>query len=170
AYATATDMAAQVRRLPGVSDVLIPQDIDYPALRLEVEREKASLVGLTQQEVVDNIITALTSNGMIAPDYWIDPKTGNPYMLTVQYAEDQVKTLTDLKQIPLRGARSNAPTTLDTVVDVHMIPSPTEVDHYQLFRVIDLYVAPKGEDLGRVSSQIEQIIQKTKLPEGARIN
>ena len=127
-------------------------------------------MGLSQKEVVDNIITALTSNGMIAPDYWIDPKTGNPYMLTVQYAEDQVKTLTDLKQIPLRGARSNAPTTLDTVVNVHMIPSPTEVDHYQLFRVIDLYVSPKGEDLGRVSSQIEQIIQKTKLPEGVRIN
>jgi multidrug efflux pump subunit AcrB len=51
-----------------------------------------------------------------------------------------------------------------------MIPSPTEVDHYQLFRVIDLYVSPKGEDLGRVSSQIDQIIQKTELPEGVRIN
>ena len=169
-YAVASIIAAQVRKLSAVSAVLIPQDIDYPALRLDIDREKASLVGLSQKEVVDNIITALTSNGMIAPDYWIDPKTGNPYMLTVQYAEDQVKTLTDLKQIPLRGARSNAPTTLDTVVNVHMIPSPTEVDHYQLFRVIDLYVSPKGEDLGRVSSQIEQIIQKTKLPEGVRIN
>jgi multidrug efflux pump subunit AcrB len=169
-YAVASIIASQVRKLSAVSAVLIPQDIDYPALRLDIDREKASLVGLSQKEVVDNIITALTSNGMIAPDYWIDPKTGNPYMLTVQYAEDQVKTLTDLKQIPLRGARSNAPTTLDTVVNVHMIPSPTEVDHYQLFRVIDLYVSPKGEDLGRVSSQIEQIIQKTKLPEGVRIN
>ena len=85
AYATAAEIASRVRRLPNVSDVLIPQDIDYPALRLDVDREKASLVGLSQQEVVDNIITALTSNGMIAPDYWIDPKTGNPYLLTVQY-------------------------------------------------------------------------------------
>ena len=169
-YAVASAIASQVRKLSAVSAVLIPQDIDYPALRLDIDREKASLVGLSQKEVVDNIITALTSNGMIAPDYWIDPKTGNPYMLTVQYAEDQVKTLTDLKQIPLRGARSSAPTTLDTVVNVHMIPSPTEVDHYQLFRVIDLYVSPKGEDLGRVSSQIDQIIQKTELPEGVRIN
>jgi hydrophobic/amphiphilic exporter-1 (mainly G- bacteria), HAE1 family len=169
-YAVASAIASQVRKLSAVSAVLIPQDIDYPALRLDIDREKASLVGLSQKEVVDNIITALTSNGMIAPDYWIDPKTGNPYMLTVQYAEDQVKTLTDLKQIPLRGVRSSAPTTLDTVVNVHMIPSPTEVDHYQLFRVIDLYVSPKGEDLGRVASQIEQIIQKTKLPESVRIN
>jgi hydrophobic/amphiphilic exporter-1 (mainly G- bacteria), HAE1 family len=170
AYATARRIASQVRTLPGISDVLIPQDIDYPALRLDIDREKASLVGLTQKEVVDNIITALTSNGMIAPDYWIDPKTGNPYMLTVQYPEDEIKTLTDLKQIPLRGAKSVDPTTLDTVVSVHTIPSPTEVDHYQLFRVIDLYVSPKTEDLGRVSTQIDKIMRDTKLPDGVRIN
>src|ERR1700751_3476995 len=118
AYATATDIAGRARALSGVSDVLIPQDIDYPALRLEIDREKASLVGLSQQEVVDNIITALTSNGMIAPDYWIDPKSGNPYLLTVQYREDDIKTLTDLKQIPLRGTNISTPTTLDTVVKI----------------------------------------------------
>jgi len=170
AYATATDIAAQARALPGVSDVLIPQDIDYPALRLDVDREKASLVGLTQQEVVDNIITALTSNGMIAPDYWIDPKSGNPYMLTVQYPEDAIKTMSDLRQIPLRGPGIKVPTTLDTVVRVETIQSPTEVDHYQLFRVVDVYVSPKSEDLGRVSSQLEKVVKGTKLPEGIRVN
>ena len=50
-------------------------------------------------------ITALTSNGMIAPSYWIDPKSGNDYMLTVQYSESQVKNLNDLRAIPLRGPR-----------------------------------------------------------------
>ncbi len=155
-FAVAAQIAGQVRTLPGVSDVLIPQDIDYPALQLDIDREKASLVGLSQKEVVDNVITALTSNGMIAPNYWIDPKSGNPYMLTVQYSEDAVKTLQDLKQIPMRGANSREPTTLDTVVSVKTIPTPTEVDHYQLFRVIDLYVSPKTEDLGRVSSQIDK--------------
>ena len=170
AYATAGDIASQARSLPGVSDVLIPQDIDYPALRLDVDREKASLVGLTQQEVVDNIITALTSNGMIAPDYWIDPKSGNPYMLTVQYPEDAIHTMSDLKQIPLRGPGIKTPTTLDTVVRVNTIQSPTEVDHYQLFRVIDIYISPKTEDLGKVSSQLEKIVKGTKLPEGVRVN
>jgi len=169
-YAVASQIAAQVRRLPDVSDVLVPQDVDYPALRLDIDREKASLVGLSQKEIVDNIITALTSNGMIAPNYWIDPKSGNPYMLTVQYPEDAVKTVQDLKEIPLRGVKSSEPTMLDTVVKVRTIPTPTEVDHYQLFRVIDLYVAPRGEDLGKVSSQIQKIVAATKLPEGVRIN
>ena len=169
-YATAAQIASEVRALPGVSDVLIPQDIDYPALQLNIDREKASLVGLSQKEVVDNVITALTSNGMIAPNYWIDPKSGNPYMLTVQYPEDAVKTLEDLKQIPLRGAKAKEPTTLDTVVSLKTIPTPTEVDHYQLFRVIDVYVSPKTEDLGKVTGQIDKILANTKLPEGVRVD
>jgi len=168
-YAVASQLAAQIRDLPRVSDVLVPQDIDYPALQLDIDREKASLVGLTQKEVVDNVITALTSNGMIAPNYWIDPKSGNPYMLTVQYPEDAVKTMEDLKQIPVRGAESKNPTMLDTVVNVKTIPTPTEVDHYQLFRVVDVYVSPKTEDLGRVSAEVDKIIAATKLPEGVRV-
>jgi hydrophobic/amphiphilic exporter-1 (mainly G- bacteria), HAE1 family len=169
-YNVATRIAGSVRELKGVNDVLIPQDIDYPALQLDIDREKASLLGLSQKEIVDNVITALTSNGMIAPNYWIDPKSGNPYMLTVQYPENQVKTLTDLKQIPLRGVRSTQPTFLDSVVKVSTIPSPTEVDHYQLFRVIDIYVSPKSEDLGRVTGDVEKIIKDTQLPEGVRVN
>jgi HAE1 family hydrophobic/amphiphilic exporter-1 len=169
-YKVATRIAAPVRGLKGVNDVLIPQDIDYPALQLDVDREKASLLGLSQKEIVDNVITALTSNGMIAPNYWIDPKSGNPYMLTVQYPENQVKTLSDLKQIPLRGVRNAQPTYLDSVVKVSTIPSPTEVDHYQLFRVMDIYVSPKSEDLGGITSQVEKIIKDMQLPEGVRVN
>jgi multidrug efflux pump subunit AcrB len=169
-YAVASQIASQARGLPKVSDVLVPQDIDYPALQLDIDREKASLVGLSQKEVVDNVITALTSNGMIAPNYWVDPKSGNPYMLTVQYPEDAVKTIEDLKQIPVRGSGSKETTMLDTVVSVKTIPTPTEVDHYQLFRVIDVYVSPKTEDLGRVSAQIDKIIANTNLPEGVRVN
>ena len=169
-YGTAAKLAQPVRELKDVSDVLIPQDIDYPALELDVDREKAGLLGLSQKEVVDNVITALTSNGMIAPNYWIDPKSGNPYLLTVQYPEDAVKTVTDLKQIPLRGVKSSEPTFLDSVVKVKTIPSPTEVDHYQLFRVVDVYVSPKTEDLGAVANQVDDIIKKTQLPEGVRVN
>jgi len=91
-------------------------------------------------------------------------------MLTVQYPENAVKTITDLKQIPLRGVQSTQPTSLDSVVNIKTVPSPTEVDHYQLFRVIDVYVSPKNQDLGGITSQIEKIVGQTKLPEGVRVN
>jgi multidrug efflux pump subunit AcrB len=168
-HAVASEIASQTRRLSGVSDVLIPQDVDYPALMLDVDREKAAQLGLSQKEVVDNVITALTSNAMIAPNYWVDPKSGNPYLLTVQYPENTVKTVTDLKQIPLRGPKLTQPTFLDSVVTLRHISAPSEVDHYQLARVMDVYVAPRKEDLGKITSQIEEIIRKTPLPEGVRV-
>lgn len=169
AHEVAAEIALKTKQLAGVSDVLIPQDVDYPALELNVDREKAAQLGLSQKEVVDNVITALTSNGMIAPNYWVDPKSGNPYLLTVQYPENSVKTLTDLKQIPLRGARILQPTFLDSVVTLRNISAPTEVDHYQLARVMDVYVAPRKEDLGRVANQVDEIIAGVNLPEGVRV-
>ena len=60
---------------------------------------------VSAKDVVDNVITALTSDGMIAPSFWVDPKTGNSYMLTVQYPESQIKTMTDFRQIPLAVSR-----------------------------------------------------------------
>ena len=169
AHGVASQIASQTKQLSGVSDVLIPQDVDYPAFEMNVNREKAAQLGLSQKEVVDNVITALTSNGMIAPNYWVDPKSGNPYLLTVQYPEETIQTLSDLKQIPLRGVKLLQPTFLDSVVTVRRITAPTEVDHYQLARVMDVYVAPRKEDLGNVTKQVEEIIAKTKLPEGVRV-
>jgi multidrug efflux pump subunit AcrB len=168
-YQTALDLAAKIRQVPGVADVYVPQDIDYPALQLNVDRMRASEMGLSQQEVIQNIITALTSNTMIAPSFWIDPKTGNDYMLTVQYAENQVKTVSDLKAIPLRAASQVVPTRLDMVSNVRRIKSPTEVDHYELRRTMDVYVRPQGEDLGRIASSIDQIIAGTTPPEGVSV-
>jgi multidrug efflux pump subunit AcrB len=169
AHGVASQIASQIKQLRGVSDVLIPQDVDYPAFELDVDREKAAQLGLSQKEVVDNVITALTSNGMIAPNYWVDPKSGNPYLLTVQYPEETIQTVSDLKQIPLRGVKLLQPTFLDSVATVRRITAPTEVDHYQLARVMDVYVAPRKEDLGKVTKQVEEIIGKTKLPEGVRV-
>jgi HAE1 family hydrophobic/amphiphilic exporter-1 len=165
----ASELAGKIRTLQGVSDVLIPQDTDYPALRLNVDRERASRLGLSQKEVVDNLITALTSNQMIAPSFWVDPKSGNDYLLTVQYPEEEIKSLSDLNQIPLHSSSGAGTTHLSAVADMERVLSPTEVDHYQLSRVIDVYVSPSGEDLGRVSSQINKILGQTKLPEGMRV-
>jgi multidrug efflux pump subunit AcrB len=170
AYRTATQLAGEIRRTPGVSEVYIPQDIDYPSLHLDVDRLRAGELGLSQKEVVDNVITALTSNGMIAPSYWIDPKTGNDYMLTVQYPEQNIQSLSDLKGIPLRSPEAKSPAFLDAVSKVSRFSAPTEIDHYQIQRVFDVYVSPSTEDLGRVAASVRGIVEKTKLPEGIRVN
>ncbi len=169
-FDAASDLAGAIRKLPGISDVYIPQDVDYPSLRLDVDRERAADLGLSQREVVDNVITALTSNQMIAPSFWVDPRSGNDYMLTVQYPENRIHNLLDLRAIPLHGEHEKDPTLLDAVTKVTPITSPTEIDHYQIRRVVDIYVNPDGEDLGALANRIDRVIAATKLPQGVRVN
>ncbi|HTT43109.1 MAG TPA: efflux RND transporter permease subunit [Steroidobacteraceae bacterium] len=169
-HAVAVQIERRVRALSGVSDVQIPQDIDYPSLRLDIDRVRASELGLNEKEVVGNIITALTSNQMIAPSYWVDPHTGNDYLLTVQYPENFIGNFNDLLSVPLRGTGASQATPLDTVTNLRHIKSPTEVDHYQLRRETDVYIAPAGEELGSVLRQTQAIIAALRLPEGVRVN
>jgi HAE1 family hydrophobic/amphiphilic exporter-1 len=166
----AQDLAREIKLLPDVSDVYVPQDMDYPALQISVDRVRSSELGLTPKEVVSNVITALTSDVMIAPSYWVDPKNGNNYFVSVQYPENQVKSIEDLKAMPLRAPGRAAPTYLNEVVSITPFTTPTEVDHYQLQRTIDVYVAPKGEDLGGPARQISKIISRTALPPNIRVN
>ncbi|HEV2174361.1 MAG TPA: efflux RND transporter permease subunit, partial [Nitrospira sp.] len=223
-YGVAQNLASKFQGLPGVGEVYIPQDLNYPALRLDVDRVHAAELGLTQKDVVDNVITALNSNYMIAPNYWVDRRSGNDYYLTVQYFEHgraAIHNMTDLGQIPLRGqkptnvtmncgptmvkpedyktvAATNTPkpswacgeampdpktvpmpqlntdgrpiTVLDNVVTAKFIQTPTEVDHYQIQRVTDVYVTPSGEDLGRVREEIQKIVSDAHIPSNVRVN
>jgi len=195
AHAIATQIARQAHALPEVGDVLVPQDVDYPSLKIDVNRERASELGLSAKDVADSLITSLTSDVMIAPSYWIDEKTGNPYFLAVQYPENLIKNIEDLGSMPLRSPGLHGPgglesvmhrhadgdprniqrpheaepTRLDSVVHFSHILAPTEVDHYQIQRTVDVYVAPKGEDLSRIYAGVQKIIVQTQLPENMKI-
>ena len=199
-YGIAQNLAGRIREIHGVGQIYIPQDINYPGLRLDVDRVHAGELGLTQKDVVDNVITALNSNYMIAPNYWVDRKTGNDYYLTVQYFEhgqSAIHNANDLGQIPLRdpgkedgmdcgpsatvrlgaaqpswncSAQGRPTTVLNNVVNVKQIETPTEIDHYQIQRTIDIYVTPHGEDLQRVTSRIRDLIGQAKVPGNVRIN
>ncbi len=169
----AEHLATQIRSLPGVGQVYIPQDMNYPALQMNVDRVHAGELGLTQKDVVDNVITALNSNSMIAPNYWVDRKSGNDYFLTVQYFEKgsgAIHNFADLTNIPIHAPNLKKPTTLDAVVKLDNIQTPTEVDHYQIQRVIDVYVTPATEDLGSVADRVGRLIKETKIPPNVRVN
>jgi multidrug efflux pump subunit AcrB len=172
-YDVAQELARRIRAQPGVGEVYIPQDLNYPGLQLNVDRVHAAELGLTQKDVVDNVITALNSNAMIAPNYWVDHKSGNDYFMTVQYFEtgqSAIHNIADLTNIPIHAHNLREPTTLGAVVKLENIQTPTEVDHYQIQRVMDVYVAPAGEDLGKLTSKIQRIMADTKVPNNVRLN
>jgi multidrug efflux pump subunit AcrB len=163
-YQAALDLSAKIRADRGAADVFIPQDLDYPSLRLDIDRFHADELGLSEKEVMSNVITALTSNLMIAPSIWIDAKNGNNYYLTVQYPEQKIRNMNDLRSIPLHGAGIGSSTRLDMVSKITPFEAPTEVDHYQIRRKIDVLVRPVGEDLGKLSGSVDRIVANTKLP------
>ncbi|HTU44730.1 MAG TPA: efflux RND transporter permease subunit [Bryobacteraceae bacterium] len=171
-YQLAQHLAREIQKLPGVDETYIPQDMNYPAVRLNINRIHAAELGLSQEDIVDNVITALNSNAMIAPNYWVDYRTGNDYFLTVQYYErgrPAIHNFIDLKNIPLKAPTRKDPTTLDTVATLEHARTATEIDHYQIQRAADVYVTPKGEDLGRISSQIDRLVADMQVPGNVRV-
>ena len=172
-YKLAREIAAKVSALPETGQIYIPQDMDYPGIRMDVNRVHAAELGLTQKDVVNNVITALNSDVMIAPNYWVDRKTGNNYFLTVQYYEQgraSIRDPLDLTNIPLRAPKLKDPTTLDTVVNLTRIQMPTEIDHYASQRSADVYVTPKGEALNTITAKVRDIVAHTEHAPNMRIN
>ena len=165
----AQKIAGQLRRSPTIADVFIPQDLDYPSLRVNVDRLHAAKLGLSEKEVLDNVITSLTSNQMIAPNLWIDNKNGNNYFLTVQYPETQIRTVQDLESIPLHAEGINQPTRLGMVASIQPMRAPTEVDHYQIRRKLDIYVRPATENLGSADDRVQQVLASLNVPSNVNI-
>ncbi|MCZ2149822.1 MAG: efflux RND transporter permease subunit [Bryobacterales bacterium] len=160
----AQEIAAKLRLSPDIADVFIPQDLDYPSLRVDVNRLHAAKLGLSEKEALTNVITSLTSNQMIAPNLWIDPRNGNNYFLTVQYPETQIRSFQDLKAIPLHAGGVNAPTRLDMIANIERIQAPTEVDHYQIRRKLDIYARPASENLGAAADYVQHVINGLEIP------
>jgi multidrug efflux pump subunit AcrB len=143
--------------------------LNYPGLELNINREQAALLGISPQLAIDNVITALTSDAMISPSFWVDPKTGNNYMLTVQYPENTIRTMTDFEQIPLRSDGAKNTTPLESVASIKQINTPTEVDHYQLRRDFDVYVMPTKEDLSAVNGDVQKVLAEMKAPANVKV-
>ncbi len=160
----AQSIAAKLRHSRDIADVFMPQDLDYPSLRIDVDRLHAAKLGLTEREVLSNVITSLTSNQMIAPNLWIDPRNGNNYFLTVQYPESQIRSIEDLRSIPLHADNVSSSTRLDMIANIERIQAPTEVDHYQIRRKLDVYVRPATENLGAAADYVQKTIASETIP------
>ncbi len=160
----AQDIAGKLRLSPTIADVFMPQDLDYPSLRVDIDRLHAAKLGLTEREVLTNVITSLTSNQMIAPNLWIDPRNGNNYFLTVQYPEAQIHSIQDIKSIPLHADGVSQPTRLDMIANIERIKAPTEVDHYQIRRKLDIYARPATENLGAAADYVRNVIAHEDIP------
>ena len=170
-YRAAHQAQKVVRSLPKVAQTFILQEPDYPTFRIDVDRIKAARLGLTQRKIISDVITALNSNMYIAPSIWIDHKTNTDYFLTVQYKQSDTgfASMETLRDIPVRsfaGETGHAQSLLLRDV-ASVVPEyhPSEADHYNIQRVVDLLVSPTTQDLGGTQAAIEKALAKVALPQ-----
>ncbi len=169
---------------PYVSQTELKEISGYPTLVIKVDRARAARMGVTEHQVVTNLITAIDNNEMIKPSIWIDPISGDDYYLSVQYFEPEIESLEALKDIPVarrvdpnsvyRGTflpRPGMPSTgegheqsvlLREVASISHASYPSEADHYNIQRVVDVLVSPRTSDLGGTLTKIQALISHLK--------
>jgi multidrug efflux pump subunit AcrB len=166
----ANHLLQKLRTVPGAVDLHIHQASDYPQFNVDVDRSKAELVGVTEQEVASNVLVSLSGSFQTAPSFWVDPKGGTQYQVVAQTPQYQLQNLNDLGNTPLNGAR-NSSQILSNLISIHRSVAPAVVTHYNATPSIDIYGSVQGTDLGSVSSQIEKVVAQAKkdLSRGSNI-
>lgn len=168
----AQDVDKAVRQVPGTVDVRIQQKLDYPSLNVNVDRVKAAYLGLTQEDIVKNIVTATNSSVSFLPGFWIDEKNGNHYFLGAQYPEVIVSDKSALENIPLTDtdpSGAHQPTLLRNVAAFTEGSTALEVEHRNIQRVTDIYANVGGRDIGSVAHDIQERLDGIQIPAGYRI-
>jgi multidrug efflux pump subunit AcrB len=172
-YATA--LLHKLREVPGAVDLHLQQDFDYPQINVDVDRSKAQLLGLTQQNVASNMLVSLSGSFQTQPSFWIDPKTGTQYNVATQTPQYRLDSLNDLATTPLTatgGASGGGPPQLlANVASFHRSVGPSVVNHRDAQPVIDIYGSVDGIDLGYISSQVERLVAESRkdLPKGSKV-
>jgi multidrug efflux pump subunit AcrB len=167
----------KVSGIPGAADMHVQQAYDYPQIDVDVDRTKAQLLGLTEQNVAANMLISLSGSFQTSPSFWIDPSTGTQYNVVSQTPQYRMSSLNDLANTPLSlaggAAAANGGTSqiLSNVATMHRDEAPSVVSHYNAQTAFDIYGGVQDTDLGYVASQVQKIIDGARkdLPHGSKI-
>ncbi|WP_435010514.1 efflux RND transporter permease subunit [Tundrisphaera lichenicola] len=161
---------SKVKKIDGVVDSRILQRQNYPEFIVNVDRTKAADLGMTQEEVMRNVVAALNSSITFnKKNFWIDPKSHNQYFVGVAYPEKEITSIDTMLDIPITGALKGEPVPLRTLANVTRTTVPTEITHNNIQPSIDLTMGVEGRDLGHVADDIAKLLEEfgKKQPDGS---
>ena len=152
-----------------LTDIRVQEQQDYPKLHIDVDRTKASQAGLTEHDVVNNMLVALSGSFQVSPMYYLNPKNGVQYSIVVQNPQYAIQSDQDIKNIPLSSSNQTHHGLLTDISTLHRAMEPALINHYNIRRVVDIYGAIQGRDLGAVGREVNQIVDRHKkdLPRGS---
>jgi len=152
----------------GLADIEVSREENYPELNVQVDREKAALLGISEADVANAVLFSLVGNGQTDPIIYTDPQNGNEYYISAWLAEQYRKDLTDLEQILLTN-RAGEPVLLKNLATIEFNAGPVKVDRKYFQRVIHITANPVGRDLGSIAEELEARFAELQLPPGFSI-
>jgi multidrug efflux pump subunit AcrB len=176
-----------IKTVPGTADVHIAQVLDYPTLKVDVDRQRAAQLGLSQRDVASSMLVSLSSSSLVAPSYFLNPVNNVNYTVVVKAPLQKVRSVPNLLSVPLTPPSAGAllqpigpvsplnlpqapAQTLGNVSTLSSQVTMNQVSHYTVQRVLDIGANFEGRDLGSVTKDIEaRIKQLGQLPKGMKI-
>ena len=171
--AIAARIADRIRSIPGMVDVRVQQPADNPKLKLEVDRERAALMGLSERDVANPVLLSLSGSAQVQPVFWLNPKIGVQYLVNFRAPESSIDSLASLQGIPVTVGTDGAGDgqVLGNLVNIHRSQGAPLVTHYNIMPVINVYAGVFGRDLGGVLAELQPVLEEFRkdLPRGSFI-
>jgi multidrug efflux pump subunit AcrB len=164
----ATWLYNQLSAIPYLKDVQIATPLNYPAIKIDIDRVKAGQLNLTTDQITRSAAAATSSSRFTSPAYWLDKTTGTAYIIQVQYPEYRMNNTTQLEMIPVSYDKGNLHL-LNEVASWKRITMPGEYDRLNQQRYITITANVEGKDLGSAFKKVNAIISQATVPKGAKI-
>ena len=178
-FKLAAVLRKRMQGIPGLVDSRIAEPLDYPTFKVNVDRDRAIEMGMSEESIASSLLTALSGNALLTPTYWLDPKSGVNYDVVSQAPQHMIDSVDALKRLPVYGANGTAgsqaaaqnnPLTppgqvLGNVASVVHDVDPAVIAHYNVQRVMDVNAGVFGRDLGSVANAVQQVIAQVRQSE-----
>jgi CzcA family heavy metal efflux pump len=170
-YTIAQQIANQLRQIPGTADVHVQQMLNLPTLRLDIDRNRATQVGMSSRDVAQSVLITLSGSAQTTPSYWLNPTNGVTYSVAVQAPQYRLTSLQELMNTPVNNPTAPGSQVLGNLVQLSPVVRPAVVSHYNVQPVIDVYASTQGRDLGGVAKDTMKVLTPfmDHLPRGTRI-
>lgn len=166
--AHAETLRAKLAALKDLRDVQFSQTLDYPSVDVNIDRERAGLLGVKMSDATRSLVAATASSRFTVPNYYADPKTGQSLSLQVQVPQTLMKSLEDLRNLPV-SAMSKAPVPLRSIAKISEGSVIGQYDRYNMARMISIIANLHDKPLGSVAKQVEKVIADTPAPAGVNV-
>ncbi|MBK7485532.1 MAG: efflux RND transporter permease subunit [Nitrospira sp.] len=157
-----------MHKIPGMADIEVSREENYPEVNVVVDREKAALLGISETDVANAVLFSLNGNGQTDPIIFTDPQNGNEYYISAWLAEEHRKDLSAIENV-LLTTKNGEPVLLKNLATLKLNAGPVKIERKYFQRVVHITANPVGRDLGSIAQDLESAFAQMQLPPGFSI-